>query len=283
MKKTLLLLFVLFLNSLFAESFVWVVQKGNSKLYLGGTIHLLRPHDFPLPKAFTQAYTDSDIVTFETQMDLLKNMAAQQSLTSKMAYTDGSTIQQHLSSGTYAALEDYAKKNNLPLETMQQMKASMIVMMIEQIELMKLGATEDGVDMFFYQQTLSDQKQTDYFETLEEQLNIILSIGEDDEDAFVLYTLESLQDIDTTFYTMINYWKNGNSKQLSSFLLDQLADSPKLYNKLLIQRNKAWLPKIEHYMQTQQTEFVLVGAGHLLGPKGLLEMLRKKGYKVTQL
>ncbi|WP_428739543.1 TraB/GumN family protein [Sulfurimonas sp.] len=274
----------IFTYSIFAHSFVWKVQKGDSTLYLGGTIHLLRPADFPLPKEFEQAYKKSDILTFETEMGKLNNLEFQQQMMGKMLYTDSSTLQQHLSAKTYKALSEYFQKNNINIQMMQQMRASMVAMTIEQIELMKLGISQDGVDSYFYKQALSDQKQTDYFETLEEQLSIILDIGKEDEDAFVRYTLESMKDINEMFIKTIKFWKNGEEQKLSDFLILELKrESPQLYNNLIVKRNKAWLPKIQHYLQTQQTEFVLVGAGHLIGPDGLLEALKQKGYSVTKL
>ena len=55
------------------------------------------------------------------------------------------------------------------------------------------------------------------------------------------------------------------------------------YDRLLIERNRTWLPKIEALFARPRPAFVVVGAAHLVGPDGLLQMLKAKGYKVEQL
>jgi uncharacterized protein YbaP (TraB family) len=58
---------------------------------------------------------------------------------------------------------------------------------------------------------------------------------------------------------------------------------PKLYKRLVTDRNSKWLPLIDAYMNTPQTEFILVGAGHLVGPEGIIALLKKKGYMIDKL
>jgi uncharacterized protein YbaP (TraB family) len=56
-----------------------------------------------------------------------------------------------------------------------------------------------------------------------------------------------------------------------------------MYEKLLYTRNKNMVSKITEYLQTHETYFVIVGAGHLVGERGIVELLRKRGYLVEQL
>ena len=62
-----------------------------------------------------------------------------------------------------------------------------------------------------------------------------------------------------------------------------LKDFPDIYQSLLVDRNNNWLPQIEAMFDSKDTEFVLVGALHLVGKDGLLQRLEAAGYKVTQL
>ncbi len=59
-------------------------------------------------------------------------------------------------------------------------------------------------------------------------------------------------------------------------------DYPDLYETLLAGRNREWLPEIERYLQTPQKEFILVGAGHLVGEDGIIEHLRRLGYRINK-
>ena len=58
---------------------------------------------------------------------------------------------------------------------------------------------------------------------------------------------------------------------------------PGLYKRLITDRNRKWLPLIEAYEKTPETELVLVGAGHLAGTDGIIELLRKNAYRVVKL
>jgi len=284
-KKGILTIFILVIaTSLFAESFVWKIQKGDSSIYLGGTIHLLRSSDYPLPQEFEKAYKLSDTLVFETNIGTLATAEFQQSMLTQMFYLDGSKLQDHLSEKASKALRTYAQKNNFNLDLIQHMKATMVAITLSQQELTKLGATQNGVDSYFYQRSVQDQKQTEYFETIEEQFNIIFSLDQENESGFLLYTLESLDEMKRVYTSFIKLWKKGKERQLTKLFIDDLKNqTPKLYSNLLVKRNQAWFPRIQNYFQTKEIEFVLVGAAHLLGEDGLLQMLRDNGYKVTKL
>ena len=68
-----------------------------------------------------------------------------------------------------------------------------------------------------------------------------------------------------------------------SFLLESFKDYPELLNQLIVQRNKNWVPKIEEFLNHKGNVLVVVGAAHLIGNRGVIEMLRQKGYVVEQL
>jgi uncharacterized protein len=86
------------------------------------------------------------------------------------------------------------------------------------------------------------------------------------------------------FVSMIKYWRSGDIDSLNNLIIDSMKkDSPKMYQSILVDRNNNWIPKIEQYFATSEVEFVLVGAAHMIGEDGLINLLVKKGYKVTQL
>jgi uncharacterized protein YbaP (TraB family) len=286
MKKILLsiMMVLLFCTQSLAESSVWKVQKGESVLYLGGTFHLLRQSDFPLPIEFDEAYQLSDILVFETDLGKLHDPSTQQKLMSKAMYTDGSTIDQHLSPQTYGLLNQYCASKGIPLQALKQFKPSIVIVSITVMELVKLGITQEGVDLFFYQLAAGDHKGIEALETVEEQINFVVSMGEGIEDAFVTHSIRDLESIEQKFETLVDAWKKGNTKILNDLMITDLkTKTPKLYRELIADRNDNWLPMIDVYLKTLQKEFILVGAGHLVGSDGLISALRQRGYKVEKL
>ena len=267
-----------------AESSVWKVQKGASVMYLGATFHILREKDFPLPPEFDRAYQASEIVVLETDIGRLQDTATQEKLLAQAMYTDGSTIEEHLSAGAYGRLSAYCAANGIPLEALRQLKPSMLMVTLTAMELMKLGVTQQGVDSFFYRKAGSDRKTVEGLETVEEQISYLVSMADGYEDDFVMYSIDDMKTIRQQFEILVNAWRTGDAEKINALMVaDVRTKLPKLYRRLITERNARWLPRIEAYMKTPQTEFVLVGAGHLVGPEGILAVLRKNGFRIDKL
>lgn len=285
MKKQLLTaaLSALFALNATANSSVWKAEKDGATLYLGGTIHLLRPSDFPLPPEFDAAYAQSDVLVFETDMAAMKSMETQQRLLNAARYSDGTTLKDHLSPESYQQLSDLCAAQNIPVVFLQQFKPAMAVLTISMTELMELGVTPEGVDTVFHQKALDDRKQLEYLETIDEQIDIILNMGMDDPDAFVSYSLQDLKVMKRDFLLMLNAWELGDMSELEHFIIEGLQGTPELYSDMIVTRNQAWIRRIPAWQKTPETELILVGAGHLIGPDGLLTFLENSGWTVTQL
>jgi uncharacterized protein len=267
-----------------AESSVWKAQKDNSVIYLGGTCHILRETDYPLPPEFEKAYKASEIVVFETDLAKLQDPATQQKLLTQAMYTDGSTIDKHLSAQTYDELRTYCESNNIPLKAFSQFKPSMLMVTLTFMEFMKMGVTQQGVDQFFYGLANKDKKGVEGLETVDEQINYILSMADGNEDEFVTYSIKDLKTIKQQFKILADAWRKGDTEKLDALMVSEIKTrQPKLYKKLITDRNRNWLPLIDAYQKTPRTEFILVGVGHLVGPDGIIETLKKKGYKVDKL
>ena len=79
-------------------------------------------------------------------------------------------------------------------------------------------------------------------------------------------------------------WRKGDNRELIKVALAPwLADFPELYQSLLVKRNTAWLPQLEAMLASPEVEYVLVGALHLVGKDGVINMLESRGYQVEQL
>jgi len=267
-----------------AESSVWKAQKDYSIIYFGGTCHTLRESDYPLPPEFDKAYKASEILVFETDIGKLQDPSTQQKFLSKAMYADGSTVDKHLSAQAYGELSAYCEANGIPLEAFRQFKPSMLIVTLTVMELMKLGVTQQGVDLFFYELANKDKKVVEGLETVDEQINYVVSMADGNQDEFVTYSVKDMKTIGEKFDTLADAWRKGDVKKLDELMITELKTRlPKLYKTLIVDRNRNWLPLIDAYQKTPRTEFILVGVGHLVGPDGIIETLKKKGYKVDKL
>jgi hypothetical protein len=287
MMKVLLLGFMLVLFTcswVAAESSVWKAQKGANTLYLGGTCHILRETDYPLPPEFDRAYRASDVVVFETDLGRFQEPEAQQKLLASSLYTDGSTIENHLSPAAYKELTVYCEANGIPLLPLQGFKPSMLMTVLSLLELMKMGVTQRGVDLFYYEMAQKDKKGIVGLETVEEQIYFVSTMADGSENEFVSHSIKDLGTVRQQFDALAHAWRTGDAEKLNGIMNSDLKKRlPKLYKKLISDRNRNWLPTIEAFLKTPKTEFILVGAGHLVGPDGIVEVLKKKGYSVEKL
>lgn len=267
-----------------ADTSVWEVKSGSNSVYLGGTVHLLRPGDYPLPAAFDEAYAAASEIYFETDINSMGDLSVQTQMLQQLTYTDELTLKTVLSEEAYTALTVYTAKLGLPMMMLEKFKPGMIVSTLQVLDFQRMGFTPQGVDMHFNTKAVADGKTLGAFETIQEQIGFLAAMGEGNESEFILLSLKDLEDTDTLMAEMIAAWRNGDTEALNTmFVEDMRIEAPEIYDSLLLQRNLNWLPDIEAMLLDDDTEFVLVGAAHLVGPDGLVSMLAAKGYEVRQL
>lgn len=265
------------------KSSVWEVKDGANKLYLVGSCHVLRASDFPLPKQFEDAYIAADSLIFETDLAKLQDPMFAMKLMQMATYENGKTLKSELSPEVYASLSSASTEVGFPLATIERFKPGMAIVMLTMQALIKHGATLEGVDVHYHARAIADGKSVVGLETVEFQSGLMVNLGMDQPDAFVRYSLEELDEIETQFLQLITVWKSGDVDQLESLFVSDLKAFPKIYNDLLRARNLKWLPKVEKSLKTTDVEMVVVGAAHLVGDDGLVALLLDQGYTVTQL
>lgn len=277
-------LVLLCFSQAWAQSSVWKARKGDSVIYLGGTCHLLRESDYPLPAEFEKAYQAAQVVVFETDIARLNDPATQQKLLAKALYADGSTIDRHLSPKVYAALKAYCDASGIPLQALSRMKPSLLMVTLTVLELSKMGVSQRGVDQYFHEKAVSDRKPVEGLESVDEQIDFVVSMADGTENEFVTNSLEDMKVLKVQFGLLLQAWRAGDAGALDELLVAEMKSRfPALYRKLITARNLSWLPLIEGYGKTPVTEFILVGAAHLVGDDGILAVLKRKGYTVEQL
>jgi uncharacterized protein YbaP (TraB family) len=267
-----------------AKGPLWQVSKGKHHLFIGGTIHLLGQQDYPLPSEFDWAYTHSDLIVFEVDPESVNTPEAQQKFMAYALYTDGRNLQQLLDEDTYTALNNFMAVRGMSIDAFSTMKPGMLSVLLTVIELQRLGLAGEGVDTFYSKRALVDGKPRRALETLDEQFTAMQSLGEGKESQVILHTLNEIDQLSVVMDKMKQAWRRGDNQALVDVAMAPWVEQfPSLYQALLVERNHRWLSRLDAFMRTSEVEYVLVGALHLVGPDGVLAMLRAKGYKVRAL
>lgn len=284
MKPILLMLLSILAQASQADSPVWLVESASSRIYLAGTVHILRDSDYPLPTAFEKAYSNSQQLAFEIDIEETQNANFQLQMMQAIALPEGTTLAQVLAPETIQKLQTYLDDNGLQLDQFKGLKPSMIATTLTMIELKKLGVSNMGVDLYFYQKARQDNKQVLALESAEQQISFLAQMGQGQEDMMILQTLKEIETLDNEFSKMLTSWRQGDLQLLEEiFIAPMKTEFEPVYQQLLVTRNKNWLPQLKGYLKTAETEMVLVGSAHLPGEDGLLNLLKKSGYRISQL
>lgn len=271
-------------STAFADTSVWVATSGATKVYLGGTVHLLRPGDYPLPEEYDQAYADSERLFFETDVSSMNDMSVQATMLQQLTYSDDRSLKTVLSEEAYETLASHLASVGMPIMMMEKFKPGLVVSTLQLLEFQKLGFTPQGVDVYFNNRALGDAKAVGELESVQAQIDFIANMGEGNESEFMLLSLSDLEEISSSMESLIAAWRDGDIQALAELFVDDMRlESEELYNSLLLERNQNWLPIIEQMFKEDGNEFVLVGAAHLVGDDGLLSLLEAKGYQVEKL
>lgn len=280
----ILFISLFFVLHLFAQSSVWKVSDdSNHTIYIGGTIHVLRSSDYPLPKEFDIAYSKADYIVFETDLSSAHSQSMQRMLAQKMLLPAGESLSNRISFKTYGLLKEYIDSQGYKIEIFDRLQPWAVMLTLTQLKLSQIGIDQNGVDSYYSERSLHDQLPQRYLESIEEQIGIITDIGEGEEDAVILQTLKDMKEFSSMMAWMVADWRVGKTERLErELVLEMKEESPKMYRSVLVERNNAWMPKIITMLHEEKRGFILVGAMHLLGHEGLLEQFRRQGYRVEQ-
>ena len=280
-------LFLIFTLSLEAKSLLYKMSSNDSTIYILGSIHLAKPELYPLDKEITKAYKESEVLVVELDPSSVESMnTIQQVIISAGRYPSGKSLKTELSAKTYRALEEYTKKVGMPISSMQSMKPWVVMLQLTVTEMIRLGYFPDlGVDRYFLDLAKSEHKNVISLETAQEQMSLVAKDDKHFQDKLLLYTLESMHEMEPMLDEMFMYWKNGDAAAFDKIMSMPLETDPSLneiYDDLIIQRNYRMTQKIEGLLRTKKTYFVVVGSGHVVGEEGIISLLKQKGYKLTQ-
>lgn len=269
--------------SCFAETSLWRVSKNGNHLYLGGTVHVLSASDLPFPVAFDRAYDLSDKVVLETDMAALADPQIQVSLMSQLSYSDGRLLNQIISPVLYADLNRYLQDRHMMPNMFIAMKPSGVMITMLAVEMQRLGINEAGADTVYYERAVKEGKSVAGLEAIDRHLKFIADMGEGNEESFLRQTLEDIKKTEIMMKDIVHLWKTGDVRGLERVVITDIQlNYPQMYQLLLVERNRRWLPQIKTMLETEPVELVLVGAAHLIGPDGILVSLEQQGYLVEQ-
>jgi uncharacterized protein YbaP (TraB family) len=252
-------------------------------MYLAGSLHLLTSEYYPLAPAFDEAFAHSDLLVEELDMAEMLAPDAQMLMLRRGMNPAGQTLDQVLSPKTMASVKAKVDELGLPIAPLQLFKPWALALTLQGLEWQKAGFDPElGLDRHFYDEAVKAQKQVQGLETLAFQIGQFDGLPMALQDRMLAETLDEMATTKEKVGELARAWKAGDAASIEHAVLSDLKTEPEMYKRLLLDRNRNWLPKLEALLSRPRPAFVVVGAAHLVGADGLLAMLRAKGYSVTQ-
>ena len=283
------LVYVAFISPLIASedrALFWRVDSAQATVYLLGSIHFADESFYPLRTEIEQAFEASKTLVVEIDESVAGSTTYFQDLIQKEGmYSGDERLKDHLSEKTYQALQLHLKELGIPSALVEKQKPGIVVLTIAAIQAQQTGLKpEQGIDLHFMKKADSHKKIL-ALETMDEQLRIFLDI--EDADLLLQDSLHSLEEVKEEMKELTRIWKQGDEKAMYQLLFEDMANENvaiiDLYERLYFQRNIKMTRSIKSYLKQKGKYFVVVGAGHLIGDKGIVQLLKNAGYRITRL
>lgn len=263
---------------------LWQVQGKSNVVYLLGSVHVLKAENYPLPVVIERAFTNSVIVAFETDIGAMEQPETQMKVLTKARLPEGQTLQEQLSPAVYSSFTNHAAQDGLPLMAFEQLKPSIAAVTLAVVDLQKQGFDpEYGLDKHFYALARKTGKETAALETVDFQIGLLTDFSKEEGELLMETTLKDMDKMKSEFGTLLTAWETGDADALERLLNEASKEAPAIYKRLLTDRSASWVPKIQEWLSGSKNVIVIVGAGHLVGREGVVELLRSRGLKVNQL
>ena len=263
---------------------MWMAEGATNRVYLLGSVHLLRRQDHPLPYVIDTAYDDAETLFMELDMDDLDPLAMQATINRLGMLDDEKTLQDMMGEDLYTEALAAAQELDIPLEMLERTEPWYAAITVEQLALARIGFNPlYGVEMHMMQKATRDGKPIYGFESVDEQLGFLDGLSLDAQRDLLMQTLAESTSIMEIMDELIRAWRTGDITYMEDSLLKDVANYPELYATIVADRNRNWVETIDGLLDETDDYLVIVGALHLVGDDGVPRLLEQRGYKVTQL
>jgi len=266
------------------KNFLWKAAGEKNSVYILGSVHLLKRESAALKPIVLEVFSKSRRLVLE--IDLVKEGPAkfQQLLMQKGINLDGKSLHQQLLPETYELAAQRAADLGVDLKLMASFKPWVVALTMVVMQLQKLGYDPNsGIDHQLAQRAKQANKPVSGLETAEFQIDLFSRLSPPEQDMFLRRSLIEMDQLEKSVDDMVDAWSRGDVERGEMLFLESMRDYPELKAKLLDERNRNWIPQIDQFLKQDEDILVVVGAAHLVGKEGVIELLKARGYNLEQM
>jgi uncharacterized protein YbaP (TraB family) len=249
--------------------------------YLFGTMHILCDKDAGLSPNLKKAIKDVKVIYFELDMDDMTEMTGALRF---LRMRDGKKLSDLITKEEYARIEDYFKKSKqpMPLAFLNRFKPLFITSVLGEQSMDCGEGQKNGMEQQIMKESKQYEKEIKGLETAEFQAGIFDSIPYEKQAKDLVNYIDSIDTYKSNTLEMVNVYKKQDLKALNELVTKSDPGMENYMDLLLYDRNRMWAQNIPNIIGPR-TALIAVGAGHLTGENGVINLLRKKGFTLTPL
>lgn len=262
-----------------AEPAMWSISDADSIIYLFGTAHAVRKDTaWKTPKIDAAMRASTDL-WLEIDDDLVANQTAMAAIVRRYGIDPARPLSKALTPAQLARLVTTVKPYGMTLAQLEPMRPWLAAVTVSGLPLAKAGLDAGaGADRTLRGIGVAEGDGIHGLETAEQQIRFLADFSEADQVSFLTDTLQDVAEGPKQIADLSTAWEKGDVKALSRIVVDDMRrDAPKLYQRLIVQRNIAWAQQIRTMLAGKGTAFVAVGVGHLVGPDSVQAQLARAG------
>lgn len=269
------------------QALLWEARSATATVYLLGTIHLGTRDLYPLPASVENAYRRAGVVALEADpADPSALLLAGQA----MMYAPPDSLERNIPAALWRDTVEVLAGYGLPEQFAAMMKPFLLAMTISAFEAGKAGLDASlGIDVHLASRARQDGKRLVELESMAMQLGLMDGLPREAQTAMLESAVRSAKTgtLGRHLRATVEAWKSGNAERLEQVALGELRTMPAtarkaLQERLFDQRNRAMADKVTAMLGGREVVLVGVGAGHLVGATGLVELLRSRGFSLRR-
>jgi uncharacterized protein YbaP (TraB family) len=256
---------------------LWRVTNARAPFYLLGSVHALQRSDYEKAVAVEEAVKQSQLILFEVDPKEDQIFAAK--LREAARLPRGEQIQGKISPKTY----NYLRKITINgMAEWQHLRPWAIAMLLDYPALQGVSSIY-GVDNHVAEMARRYSKRTGGIETVDEHVRVFSDMHMIEGEVYLLQAVVHAAEASPQFQLDVAAWKSGDTNRLYAMHVRRMKEAPTVWWRLLDRRNEKWVPKLEAAIKSGTPTLVVAGALHFSGPRSVIALLQKRGYKIEQL
>lgn len=263
------------------KGFLWEVKHENATVYLFGSVHMADKDIYPFHEDVELAYELSDALVVEAD---ITNTSAIESSAGLILLEAGDKIQNHLTEEGSEKLEKIVNELGVDINIYEKIKVWAAGSTLLSLQLMRGGYMgADGVDMHFLERAHKTEKEVLELESIQFQLELFDSFTDLEQEVMFISNLGTVEETVADFKLLYDHYLDEDETKMTEYLFSDSDDEmTNLEDAILRDRNIGMADKIDGFLQTDKTYFVVVGLAHYLGENSVIKFLEEKGYEIER-